>query len=269
MTQATELAPPSPPPIIGTVGFNDLAEALKAGWRDFRRAPPAFGLFFSFFYVLGGILIYLQLDVIDQSYWIIPLATGFPLLAPFFAVGLYEVSHRLEQGDDLDWAAILGVIFRQKDRQFPTMAAVIVFIFLFWLFIAHMIFALFLGGLEPMTNILSDWQHTIFSQKGGLTMLAVGTAVGGAAHAFVLFSLTVMSLPLLLDRELDFITAMIASFQLVLANLVPMVCWGGILISVLMLLGMLPFFLGGLFVVLPVLGHATWHLYRRAMSFEE
>jgi len=261
MTQATELAP-SPPPIIGTVGFNDLTAALKAGWRDFRRAP-AFGLFFSFFYVLGGILIYLQLDVIGQSFWIIPLATGFPLLAPFFAVGLYEVSHRLEQGDDLDWAAILGVIFRQKDRQFPTMAAVIVFIFLFWLFIAHMIFALFLG-LEPMTNILSDWQHTILSQKG-LTMLAVGTAVG-AACAFVLFSLTVMSLPLLLDRELDFITAMISSFQLVLANLVPMVCWG-LVISALMLIGMLPFFLG-LFIVLPVLGHATWHLYRHAMSFE-
>jgi uncharacterized membrane protein len=143
------------------------------------------------------------------------------------------------------------------------MAAVIVFIFLFWLFIAHMIFALFLG-LEPMTNILSDWQHTILSQKG-LTMLAVGTAVG-AACAFVLFSLTVMSLPLLLDRELDFITAMISSFQLVLANLVPMVCWG-LVISALMLIGMLPFFLG-LFIVLPVLGHATWHLYRHAMSFE-
>jgi uncharacterized membrane protein len=88
----------------------------------------------------------------------------------------------------------------------------------------------------------------------------------GAACAFVLFSLTVMSLPLLLDRELDFITAMISSFQLVLANLVPMVCWG-LVISALMLIGMLPFFLG-LFIVLPVLGHATWHLYRHAMSFE-
>ena len=262
MTQAADLAP-SPPPIIGTVEFTDLTAALAAGWRDFRRAP-SFGLFFSFFYVLGGILIFLQLDVIGQSFWIIPLATGFPLLAPFFAVGLYEVSRRLQAGEDLDWAAVLGVVIRQKDRQFPTMAAVIVIIFLFWLFIAHLIFALFLG-LEPMTNILSDWQHTIFSQKG-LTMLAVGTAVG-AGCAFVLFSLTVMSLPLLLDRELDFITAMISSFQLVLANLAPMLAWG-VVLSVLMLLGMVPFFLG-LFVVLPVLGHATWHLYRHAMSFED
>jgi uncharacterized membrane protein len=84
--------------------------------------------------------------------------------------------------------------------------------------------------------------------------------------AFVLFSLTVASLPLLLDRELDFITAMIASFQLVLANPLPMIAWG-LVISVLMLVAMLPFFLG-LFLVLPVLGHATWHLYRRSMSFD-
>ena len=97
-------------------------------------------------------------------------------------------------------------------------------------------------------------------------MMVVGTAVG-AVLAFCLFSLTVTSLPLLLDRELDFITAMIFSFQSVLQNLVPMVGWG-LMISGLMLLGMLPFFLG-LFVVLPVLGHATWHLYRRVMSFED
>ncbi|MCI2398500.1 DUF2189 domain-containing protein [Aliiroseovarius subalbicans] len=262
MTDATELAA-SGPPAIARVGFSDLSAALGAGFRDFRRAPM-FGLFFSFFYVLGGILIFLELDVLDQSYWIIPLAAGFPLLAPFFGVGLYEVSRRLEEGAPLDWAAVLGVVVRQKDRQTPSVAAVMVIIFLFWMFLAHMIFALFMG-LEPMTNILSNWQDTILTQKG-LTMLAVGTAVG-AIISFVLFSLTVMSLPMLLDREMDFISAMIHSFQLVLQNLVPMVAWG-LFISALTLLGMAPFFLG-LFVVLPVLGHATWHLYRRSMSFED
>jgi len=262
MTDATDLAP-SQPPVIGTVTFSDITEALNAGVRDFAKAP-VFGLFFSFFYVLGGILIYLQLDVIDQSYWIIPIGLGFPLLAPFLAVGLYEVSRRLEIGEPLDWAAVLGVVVRQKDRQMPSVAMVMILIFMFWVFVAHLVFAIFMG-LEPMTNILSNWQDTILTQQG-LTMLAVGTAVG-AGLSFVLFSLTVMSLPLLLDRELDFITAMIASFQLVLANIVPMLSWG-ILISILMLLGMVPFFLG-LFVILPVLGHATWHLYRKAMTFED
>ena len=261
MTDATHIAP-SKPPKIGRVGFSDLGGILGAGARDFARAP-AFGLFFAFPYVLGGILIYLQLDVLDQSYWIIPIGLGFPLLAPFLAVGLYEVSRRLETGEALEWSEILGVVVRQKDRQFPSMAMVIILFFMFWVFVAHLVFALFMG-LEPMTNILSNWQDTLITQNG-LTMLAIGSLVGGAL-AFTLFSLTVVSLPLLLDRELDFITAMICSFQAVTSNLLPMLAWG-LVISALSFAGMVPFFLG-LFVVLPVLGHATWHLYRRCMSFE-
>lgn len=261
----TDTATPaaSPPPIPGTVRLGDLSAALVAGFRDFLRAP-VFGLFFSVFYVLGGILIYLQLDVIDQSYWIIPVALGFPLLGPFAAVGLYEVSRRIDSGQPLDWAAILGVVFRQKDRQFPSVAMIIIMIFMFWVFIAHLIFALFMG-LDPMVDIMTNWRTTLLSGNG-LTMLVVGTAVG-AGLSFILFSLTVASLPLLLDRELDFITAMIASVQLVAKNLFVMLVWGAI-IAILMVIGMAPFFLG-LFVVLPVLGHATWHLYRRSMAFPD
>lgn len=262
MTDATTLEP-SAPPNIETIGFADVTAALKAGWSDFMRAP-AFGLFFAGFYVTMGIVIYLQLDVLDQSYWIIPVGLGFPLLAPFLGVGLYEVSRRIEAGEPLDWAQVLGVVVNQKDRQFPSIAMVIIMIFMFWVFVAHLVFAIFMG-LEPLTNITSNWQDALLN-RNGITMLVVGTAVG-AVLSFCLFSLTVTSLPLLLDRELDFITAMICSFQSVLQNLVPMLSWG-VLISVFMLIGMLPFFLG-LFVVLPVLGHATWHLYRRVMSFDD
>jgi uncharacterized membrane protein len=262
MTDASILQA-SAPPRIGHVTFHDLREALKAGIRDFARAP-LHGLFFASFFVLGGILIYLQLDQLERSYSIIPLAFGFPLLAPFLAMGLYDVSRRLERGEPLRLPAIMRVVYRQKDRQCPSMAAVIIVIFLFWVFIAHMIFALFLGFM-PMTNISTDWAATIFTQNG-ISMLLFGTAIG-AALSFVLFSITVMGLPLLLDREIDFITAMIYSFQTVTANLVPMLAWG-LFIAVLTLLAMLPFFLG-LFVVLPVLGHATWHLYRRTMSFDD
>lgn len=253
----------SAPPQIGRVRLSDLGAALRAGMRDFAAAP-AFGLFFASFFVLGGIIIFLQLDVLDQSYWIIPVALGFPLLSPFIAVGLYEVSRQLELGNKPDWASVLSVVVRQKDRQFPSMAMVIILFFMFWVFVAHLVFALFMG-LVPLTNVLTNWQDTILTSNG-LTMLAVGTSVGGAM-AFVLFALTVTSLPLLLDRELDFITAMISSFQFVTANIVPMVLWG-LLVSVLMILAMLPMFLG-LFLVLPVLGHATWHIYRRAMSFSD
>lgn len=261
MSDASQAAP-SPPPILGRIGFSDLSAALSAGLRDFLKAP-GFGLFFSVFYVVGGILIYLELSVRGEELWVIPIGLGFPLLAPFAAVGLYEVSRRLETGEALDWSAILGVVFRQKDRQFPSMAVMMIMFFMLWVFVAHLIFALFMG-LQSLTNILSNWQDSLLTPNG-LTMLAIGTGVG-AVMAFVLFSLTVVSLPLLLEREIDFISAMIASFQLVLANPVPMIAWG-ITVSVLLFLGMLSFFLG-LFIILPVCGHATWHLYRRAVSFE-
>ncbi|HHC29017.1 MAG TPA: DUF2189 domain-containing protein, partial [Rhodobacterales bacterium] len=214
--------------------------------------------------VIGGFLIYFQLDRLERSYSNIPLAFGFPLLSPFLAMGLYDVSRRLERGHDLPLTRVMRVVWSQKDRQCPLMAAVIIVIFLFWVFIAHMIFALFLGFM-PMTNISTDWATTLLSSNG-ISMLLFGTAVGGAL-AFVLFSITVMALPLLLDREVDFITAMIYSFQTVTTNLVPMLAWG-LVIAVVMLLAMLPMFLG-LFVALPVLGHATWHLYRRVMTFPE
>ncbi len=256
-------ARPSSPPNLGTIGLDDIWAALGAGLRDFRHAP-GFGLFFAAFFVLGGIGIFFELAIQDRQYLAIPLALGFPLLAPFLAVGLYEVSRRIERGEKLEWGAIVGVVFRQKDRQIPSIAVVLIMFFMFWVFIAHLVFALFMG-LQPMTNILTNWQDTLLTQNG-LTMLAIGTGVGGVM-AFVLFCLTAFSIPMLLDREIDFITAMIHSFQLVTGSFVPMMVWA-FTIAALTILAMLPFF-AGLFLVLPVLGHATWHLYRRAVSYAD
>jgi uncharacterized membrane protein len=151
---------------------------------------------------------------------------------------------------------ILSVVIRQSRRQLPSICAIIIMVFLFWFFLAHMIFALFLG-LSTMTNISSSYD--VFLSSNGLAMLAVGTAVGGV-FALLLYMITVIALPLLLDREVDFVTAMITSFQVVLANPLPMLLWAAI-IAALTFAAMLPWFLG-LFLVLPLLGHATWHLYR-------
>ncbi|MCK0143871.1 DUF2189 domain-containing protein [Aliiroseovarius sp. F20344] len=262
MSDATPLEASSPP-VIQSISIADVMSALKLGIQDFKAAP-AFGLFFALFFVLGGIVLLLELEVMGQSYWIIPVAFGFPFLAPFLAVGIYEVSRRLGNGTPLDWAQVLGVVANQKDRQFPSIAMVLIMGFLFWIFVAHIVFMLFMG-LHPMTNITSNWQDALLNQNG-ITMLAVGSAIGGVM-AFVAFSLTVCSLPMLLDREMDFISAMIYSFQSVLQNLVPMLFWG-VLITVLMVIAMLPLFLG-LFIALPVLGHATWHLYRKVMKFDD
>jgi len=246
-------------PEINTVRFGDLRAALAAGWRDFLRAP-LYGFGFSLVYVLGGWLVFWALTTKGQLWWTLPASAGFPILGPFIACGFYEISRRLEAGEPLDWGGIAGVIFRQKDRQIPSMAAVIVIFFLFWNFLAHMIFALFLGTVS-LTNITSSLE--VFATPSGMLMLAIGTAIG-AVIATLLFGLTVVSLPLLLDREVDFVTAMLTSLGLVQANPVVMLAWGA-LIAVGLFLGMLPGFLG-LFVVLPLFGHASWHLYRRALA---
>lgn len=256
----TDLSPaqtgPSTIPQPARIGPADLRAALAAGWRDYRRAP-LYGLLFSAVYVVGGLILFAIYTASAAEWWFIPVAVGFPILAPFAATGLYEVSRRLEQGEPLTMRAILGCVVAQKDRQVPSMAMMVLLVFMFWVFVAHTIFALFLG-LQPVTG--TTWQ--MLTQPSGLMMLAVGGAIGGAMAA-VFFALTVVSLPLLLDREVDFISAMIASFGCVLANPVTMALWAA-LIAASLFLGMVPAFLG-LFVVLPVFGHASWHLYRRLL----
>lgn len=246
-------------PEVNLVELSDLRESLAAGWRDFLRAP-FLGLAFSAVYVLGGLLITWAMMAKGQVWWTLPASAGFPILGPFIACGFYEISRRLEAGEPLSAGAVFGVIFRQKDRQIPAIAAVIVVYFLFWNFLSHMIFALFLGN-AVMTNVSSSL--AVFLSGQGLMMLAFGTAVG-AAFATLLFCLTVVSLPMLLDREVDFVTAMLTSFSLVRENPAVMLGWGA-LIAASLFAAMVPVFLG-LFLVLPLFGHASWHLYRRAIS---
>ncbi|WP_439140176.1 DUF2189 domain-containing protein [Roseicyclus sp.] len=251
---------PSKVPELRDMGYGDIAFALRAGLHDFRR-KPMMGLFFSHVYVVGGWLLYVFLFITDQIWWAIPITLGFPLLGPFLAVGLYEVSRRLEAGQT-QWRRndILGVIWRQRMRQLPSMAWVIIVYFLFWSFFAHMLFALFLGP-SALMNVTSSYAYLL--QREGILMLAVGAGFG-AVFAFVLFCLTAVSLPLLLDKELDFVTAMLTSLAVVGRNKAVMTAWAAT-IAGMVFLAMLPGLLG-LFIVLPVLGHATWHIYRRALT---
>ena len=236
---------------------SDLRAALAAGWRDFA-AYPLFGLFFAAFYVVGGILLLYAMTSLQLGGWIIPLAAGFPLLAPFTAVGLYEVSRRREEGLPMQWGGILGSLRGRDDGQVLMIAIMIFVIFSFWMILAHSIFAIFLGE----SGIGSETAGLMLSFEA-ISMLVVGGAVGALVALFV-FSITVVSLPMLVDREVDFITAIIVSLGVVRSNR-PLILLWAIIIATLLFVAMLPLFLG-LFVVMPVLGHASWHLYRRAVS---
>ena len=247
-------------PQIRPARWADLGAALSAGWRDFRRAP-AFGAAFAAVYVLGGLALWvLGAGMLATT---IVLTFGFPLIAPFAAVGIYEVSRRLEAGQPLSWSEVAGVVWAERGRQIPWIGAALYLVFLFWSFFAHMAMALFLGRVT-LVNVSTSWET--FLTPEGLTMIAFELVVG-AGVAFLVFTMTVVAIPMLLDRDVDVVTAMVTSFRTVGASPVVMTAWAA-LIAVSLLVAMLPLFLG-LLVALPVLGHATWHLYRRLISYPE
>ena len=250
---------PLPLPDVRRIAPGDLADALRAGLADFAAAP-LYGLFFGTVFSVTGIVIAYLLMVTGSSYWVLPLAAGFPLIGPFAAVGLYEVSRRRETGEPLNWPDVLGAVVREGRLQLPSYAFVVLFVFLIWVYLAHLIFALSFG-LKPLTNVMSSTDLLLTSE--GIAMLIAGTLVGGAVAA-LLFAISVAAVPMLLERDIDIASAMFVSVRAVLHNRAIMILWGGI-IALACTIAMVPLFLG-MVVVFPVLGHASWHVYRRIVE---
>ena len=250
-------------PIINHIAFSDIRAALGQGLIDLQRAP-AYGLSIGAFYAAGGMVVYMLAARIGVFYLSYPLAAGFALLGPFFAIALYEVSRRLGMpGQPLSIRAVYGVVSGPGGRSLGWMPMLNLFVFFIWVDVAA---ALYLGFFGLRRFDLVSLFAEVLTTPHGLLFLVVGNFVG-AIFAILVFSTTVVAYPLLLDRDTDFITAIATSVKSVRINPGPMLTYGAI-VGVLTFFAILTAMLG-LVIVLPVLGHATWHLYRRVVSWSD
>lgn len=246
-------------PEIRNLEIADIRAALASGLADFRSVPQ-YGLFFGGVYALGGWMMYFLLALAGLPFFVYPLVICFAILAPFMAAGLYDVSRKLSRSEALSWPDVLSSVKGTSRRDLGWMALITGFAIIIWMDIAALLFFGFMG-LKSFSP--SEFITQIFTTPTGLVFLVLGNLTG-AMIAFFVFSITVVSLPLLFDRDVDFVTAMITSVKVVKANPRPMILWWfiiGLLIGLSLLTGLI-----GLFFTLPVLGHATWHLYTRAIT---
>ncbi|GGB57227.1 membrane protein [Roseibium aquae] len=251
-----------PDPVVNKITKDDVVDALAAGLRDFKAAP-VYGLSIGAFFAVGGLLVISSAAALGMSYLSYPLAAGFVLIGPFAAVGLYEISRRLETGDPVTWSGIFGTMWAQKGKELSWMAFVVLFIQIMWMYQVRLLLALFLG-FQSFASF-SEFINTIVGTPEGLMFLAVGHVVG-AILSLILFSITVVSFPLLMERDRDFITAMITSVKAVATSPIPMIGWA-LVVTITLVVSIIPGFIG-LVVTLPILGHATWHLYKKCVAPE-
>ena len=249
---------PATGPDILPVRTIEILELLAIALRDFR-ASYVYGLSISGIYTVGGWVRVLLLVYFELPYLVYPLAAGFALIAPFIAIAFYAVSRSIERGETLSWRGILNSVRTAARGDLGWMALVTGFSLFIWMDIAALLFFGFIG-LKPFD--IQELLRVIFTTPMGLLFLMIGNGVG-AILAFAVFSFSVISFPMLFDRDVDFVTAMITSVKVVLTNRKAMTVWCitiAILIGLSLLSGLI-----GLLVILPILGHASWHLYRRAI----
>lgn len=246
-------------PQIRKIPFDAPWKWLAAGGQDMCRIP-GISLTYGAIFALVSLVILVGLFLTGGLYLLLPLAGGFLLLGPMIAVGLYEASRRLEEGEPVTFADTVTVGTRSPG-QLAFMGAALLVIYFAWVEIAFLLFMMFIGptDLPP----IGEFMPMLLLTWNGLGLLIVGTAVGAAMALFV-FAATAVSIPMLMRRRIDIVTASVTSIQAVLRNPAPMTLWAA-LIAAMMALAFATLFLG-MIVVFPLIGHATWHAYRNLIG---
>ena len=247
-------------PAVRRIGVADLKDVLAKGLSDFA-AYRTDVMFLCIIYPVAGLLLASLAFGYDLLPLVAPLAFGFALIGPVAAVGLYEISRRREQGVDITWADAFGVTRAPAFGAIVVLGLVLLVILLLWLAAAQAIYLITLGH-EPPASI-GAFVRDVFTTGAGWAMIVLGVSVG-LLFAVLVLTISVVSFPLLLDRDVGLYAAVATSVRAVRMNPGPMAVWGLIVASSLAI-GLLPLLLG-LIVVMPVLGHATWHLYRKVVS---
>ena len=248
-------------PKVQTLVPGDIRDALRLGYDDFSAAR-ADVMFLVLIYPIVGIVLAAVAANANLLPLVFPIGAGFALLGPFAATGLYEVSRRRERGEDISWLTALSMF---RGARFPSILVLgfyMIALFGVWLLVASTIHDATLGTEPPKSA--TAFAEAVFTSSAGWAMIAIGMAVGFVFALAVLVT-SLVSFPMLLDRPVGIPKAVVTSFEVFRASPRVVLTWGFV-VAALLVLGSIPAFVG-LIVVLPILGHATWHLSRRAVRF--
>jgi uncharacterized membrane protein len=247
-------------PAVRSVSLSDLHDALRLGWEDFKAVPSHAIVLCAIYPVLGLMLAraVLGYSVLPLPF---PLAAGFALLGPFAALGLYELSRRRELGQSPSAWQAMSVLRSPSFGSMLALGTLLLALFVIWVAAAQAIYVASFG-YEPAADI-PGFATRVLTTSEGWTLIAVGCGVG-FLFALAALCVSVVSFPMMLDRHAGVTDAMLTSMRVVANNPLTMAAWG-LIVAALLVVGSIPFFLG-LAVVVPLLGHATWHLYRKALE---
>ncbi len=247
-------------PDVRSIDIADIRDALRSGLDDFKAMPTHLAFLCLIYPIVTLVFarLYAGYEVLPLVF---PLLAGYTLIGPLVAIGMYELSRRREQGLNISRVHAFAVFRFPSFRSIAILGILLMVIYFVWLAVAQTIYRLNFGDAVP--GSVGEFASQVFTTGEGWTLIFVGTWAG-FLFAVVVFALSVVSFPILLDRNVGVIVAVQTSVRAVIANPVTMGIWGFI-VAALLFLGSLPFFVG-LAVALPVLGHATWHLYRKVVA---
>lgn len=247
-------------PVIETISTADLMTALKRGAVDFWAKPSHYFLL-ALIYPVIGVVLTVWMNGFHTWPLLYPLIGGFALIGPIAALPLYEISRRREMGEEPSWRDAMSVIRSPAIGSILAVGAMLFVLFTLWLTSAQALYENLFGSSPPQT--FGGLFAQVFAEPGGMTLAIIGTAIG-ACFAMVVLSTSVIAFPLLLDRDVGAYVAVETSVRAVMHNLIPMLAWG-VIVGMSVFVGALTLFVG-LAVILPILGHATWHLYRMTVA---